>query len=124
MSVEDILTYPDERLKKLSEPVTNLDEALLAFIRDLEATRRAGPGAVGIAAPQVGLARRIVIVDVAKERGEGHAALPAPVRRCGTTLARTPDPIMRQSWHQFRQEYQGNRGNLFPRGSTHGGSFV
>ncbi len=64
MAVLDILTLPDERLRQMSEPVTVFDDALLAFIADLEETRQAGPAAVGIAAPQVGCFKRIVIVDV------------------------------------------------------------
>lgn len=68
MPVKEILTYPDERLKQLSEPLETLDNEILEFIRELEATRQAGPGAVGIAAPQLGLARRIVIVDVSSSR--------------------------------------------------------
>ena len=68
MAVLDILTIPDERLKKVSEPVEGFDEELKTFIEDLEETRQAGPGAVGIAAPQVGQFQRIVIVDVSNMR--------------------------------------------------------
>lgn len=64
MAVLDILTIPDERLRQVSEPVTDYDDSLRDFIADLEETRRAGPAAVGIAAPQVGRFQRIVIVDV------------------------------------------------------------
>jgi peptide deformylase len=42
---------------------------LQAFIDDLEETRRAGPAAVGIAAPQVGRFQRIVILDVSGKKG-------------------------------------------------------
>jgi len=64
MAVLDILKYPDEALKQMSEPVEAFDDELLAFLADLEETMRAGPGGVGIAAPQVGDFRRIAIVDV------------------------------------------------------------
>ena len=60
----DILLYPDNRLKQISEEVGSLDENIIEFIQQLENTRQAGPGAVGIAAPQVAVAKRIVIVDV------------------------------------------------------------
>jgi peptide deformylase len=63
MAVLDILTLPDERLKQESVPVTDFDDALRAFIADLEDTRLNGPSAVGIAAPQVGRFQRIVIID-------------------------------------------------------------
>lgn len=60
----DILTYPDQRLKQLSEEVETIDKELQDFIYQLEQTRQSGPGAVGIAAPQVDVFKRVVIVDV------------------------------------------------------------
>lgn len=64
MAVLEILTYPDPRLKQVAERVETFDLELRGFVTDLEETMRAGPGAVGIAAPQVGRSQRIVIVDV------------------------------------------------------------
>jgi peptide deformylase len=69
MAVLPILTLPDERLRRVCEPVTRFDDGLGAFIADLDETRRAGPAAVGIAAPQVGCFQRIVIVDVSGKKG-------------------------------------------------------
>ena len=78
----DILTYPDERLSRVSEEVTDFGDDFQQFIDDLEETRQAGPGAVGIAAPQVGKAIRAVIVDVSKARkpveNHGHLVLVNP----------------------------------------------
>lgn len=68
MAILEILTYPDERLKQIAEPVTVFDDALRAFLGDLEETMRAGPGGVGIAAPQVGRFQRIVLVDCSVTR--------------------------------------------------------
>jgi peptide deformylase len=65
--VLQILTYPDERLERISQPVEHFDDELRHFIVDLEATMRAGPGGVGIAAPQTGRLQRIVIVDVSSK---------------------------------------------------------
>jgi len=81
MAVLDILTLPDERLRRVSEPVQVFDDELQAFIDDLEETRRAGPAAVGIAAPQVGRPQRIVILDVSGKKGipnHGHLVLVNP----------------------------------------------
>jgi peptide deformylase len=81
MAILDILTLPDERLKQVSEPVTDFDQGLADFIADLEETRRAGPAAVGIAAPQVGCHQRIVIVDCSgrpKAKNHGHLVLINP----------------------------------------------
>jgi len=64
MAILEILTYPDPRLKQESAPVEHFDAEFRAFIADLEETMRSGPGAVGIAAPQVGRFQRVVIVDL------------------------------------------------------------
>ena len=68
MAILDILKLPDPRLKTISEPVERFDTELRAFIDDLEETRRNGPAAVGIAAPQVGRPQRIVIIDCSTTR--------------------------------------------------------
>lgn len=81
MAILDILTLPDERLKQVSEPVSDFDQGLADFIADLEETRRAGPAAVGIAAPQVGRHQRIVILDCSgrpKTKNHGHLVLINP----------------------------------------------
>ena len=64
MTVLDIITYPDARLKQVADEVKIFDAELPEFIQDLEDTMAAGPGGVGIAATQVGVMQRIVIVDV------------------------------------------------------------
>jgi len=79
--VLQILTYPDERLERISQPVEHFDDELRNFIVDLEATMRSGPGGVGIAAPQTGRLQRIVIVDVSskpKIRHHGRLVLINP----------------------------------------------
>jgi peptide deformylase len=64
VAILDILQYPDERLKQESALVEVFDAELQNFVADLEETMRAGPGGVGIAAPQVGRFQRIAIVDI------------------------------------------------------------
>ncbi len=81
MAVLEIIRLPDERLKQVSEPVEEFDDALRSFVADLEQTRLAGPAAVGIAAPQVGCFQRIVIVDVSSKKNapsHGHLVLVNP----------------------------------------------
>ena len=82
MAILEILKVPDPRLKQLSEPVERFDDELHAFIADLEETRLAGPGAVGIAAPQVGRFQRVIILDVSNTRkpvaNHGHLVLVNP----------------------------------------------
>ncbi|MCF7821631.1 MAG: peptide deformylase [Mariprofundaceae bacterium] len=58
-----ILTQPDHRLREISKAVTEFDPGLELLLVELEALMRAGPGGVGIAAPQIGELQRVVIVD-------------------------------------------------------------
>jgi peptide deformylase len=81
MAILEILKLPDPRLKQVSVPVEHFDAELRDFVADLEETRRAGPAAVGIAAPQVGRFQRILIVDVSgrpKTPNHGHLVLVNP----------------------------------------------
>jgi peptide deformylase len=64
----EIIKYPDERLKQVSAPVATFDDELQRFVVELEQTMHAGPGGVGIAAPQVGRFQRIAIVDISGMR--------------------------------------------------------
>ncbi|MBK9131409.1 MAG: peptide deformylase [Gammaproteobacteria bacterium] len=76
MAVRPVLTYPDEQLKRVADPVADFDDALRRAVTDLEETMRAGPAAVGIAAPQVGWGRRVVIIDAsAKPQWPNHGRL-------------------------------------------------
>ncbi len=58
-----MLTLPDPRLRVRSEPVTRFDQQTADMLAELERAMRAGPGGVGIAAPQIGWPMRAVIVD-------------------------------------------------------------
>lgn len=62
MSLE-IIKYPDPILKKVSEEVKDIDSGILAFIDGLVGAMKASPG-VGLAAPQVGVLKRIIAVDI------------------------------------------------------------
>jgi len=93
MAILDVLVYPDPRLKQISSPVTKFDSALQNFIRDLNDTMLAGPGCVGIAAPQVGHFERIVIVDLtSKPKNPNHGRLvlinPVIVESSGESIGR------------------------------------
>ena len=81
MAVLEIITYPDPRLKQIADDVEVFDDELQNFINDLDETMNAGPGGVGIAATQVGVLKRIVIIDVPerkKSTSHGHLVLINP----------------------------------------------
>ena len=66
MAVRDILIIPDKRLRLKSEPVKAVDKTLRALIDDMFATMYAAPG-IGLAAIQIGEARRVITMDLAKK---------------------------------------------------------
>jgi peptide deformylase len=68
MAVLPIRVFPDPALKEKSAPVEGVTVEVSSFIDDLVETMRNSPGGVGIAAPQVGMLRRIVVVDVSSHR--------------------------------------------------------
>jgi peptide deformylase len=61
--------FPDPRLKLVAAPVTAFDDELRALASDLLDTMRAAPG-IGITAPHVGIARRVVVLEL---EGPGSA---------------------------------------------------
>jgi peptide deformylase len=62
MTILPILIHPDPRLKKVAEPVEAFDDAVRRLAADMLATMYDAPG-VGLAAPQVGVLRRIFVMD-------------------------------------------------------------
>jgi peptide deformylase len=74
MATRPILILPDERLRAIAEPIAQIDDEIKQLAKDMLDTMYDAPG-IGLAAPQVGELRRIVVMDLAKE-GE------------------TPDPIV------------------------------
>jgi len=73
MSILKILLYPDPHLQKVSAEVVPLEAGVSTFIEDLVDTMRLSKG-VGIAAPQAGILKRIIIVDVTPAN-PGHGLL-------------------------------------------------
>jgi len=66
MALRKILLHPDPRLKKQCDPVTDIDDATRALMQDMLETMYAAPG-IGLAAPQIGVMKRILVMDIVKE---------------------------------------------------------
>lgn len=62
MAILDIVKYPEKSLSKPSDPVDKIDEEVLSLIEDMGETMFHDSG-VGLAAPQVGVNRRIIVYD-------------------------------------------------------------
>lgn len=65
MSILNILRYPDPRLHKIAKPVTVFDQQLKQLITDMAETMYDAPG-VGLAATQVDVHQRLVVIDVSE----------------------------------------------------------
>ncbi|MCF8469817.1 MAG: peptide deformylase [Parvibaculum sp.] len=69
MTIYDIITAPDPRLKEVSKPVERVDDALRALMDDMLETMYAAPG-IGLAAIQIGIPKQIIVMDLAREGDE------------------------------------------------------
>ncbi len=68
MALRQIVKFGDELLRKKSRPVTNFDERLWTLLDDMKETMQSQQGA-GLAAVQVGILRRAVVIDVRDKHG-------------------------------------------------------
>lgn len=68
MALREIVKYGDDILRKKCRPVTAFDEKLWTLLEDMKETLAEAQGA-GLAAPQVGMLRRICIIDVRDGKG-------------------------------------------------------
>lgn len=71
MAVKDIVIWPDPVLKKVAQPVSDFGPDLASLIRDLRDTMEMEPMA-GLAAPQIGISKRVFIIDIPPEHNEGN----------------------------------------------------
>ncbi len=67
MALLPILRYPDARLHKIAKPVTSFDERLKKLVADMAETMYEAPG-VGLAATQVDVHERVIVIDVSETR--------------------------------------------------------
>jgi peptide deformylase len=72
MAVRPILVIPDQRLRSVADPIVEVDEEIRTLAKDMLDTMYDAPG-IGLAAPQIGVMKRIVVIDVA---GEGETPDP------------------------------------------------
>jgi peptide deformylase len=66
MAVREIIKLPDKRLRLVSEPVKRIDAGIRKLVDDMFETMYAAPG-IGLAAIQVGVAKRVTTLDLSKK---------------------------------------------------------
>lgn len=77
MAILPIVEVPDPRLRQVSAPVAEVDESVRALIADMFDTMYDAPG-IGLAAIQVGVPKRIVVMDLQEQEGEDGKPIRAP----------------------------------------------
>jgi peptide deformylase len=80
MAVLPIITIPDPILRKISDPVERVDAAVVKLMDDMLETMYAAPG-VGLAAVQVGVPKRVLVIDAAED-----GAPPQPIAMANPEL--------------------------------------
>ncbi len=86
MAVLTLLHFPDERLRKVATPVEKVDDEIRTLIDDMIETMYAERG-IGLAAPQVNVSKRIVVIDVSENRDQ-------PIVLINPEIISTEDEIM------------------------------
>jgi len=71
MAPRDIIILPDKRLRLVSGPVAEIGDAIRQLVRDMFDTMYDAPG-IGLAAIQVGVASRVVVMDLSKREAEAE----------------------------------------------------
>jgi len=68
MAIRTILHYPDKRLREKAAPVAVINDEIKKLVEDMAETMYAAPG-VGLAATQIGVAKRVFVIDIAPQDG-------------------------------------------------------
>ncbi|MEW8535369.1 MAG: peptide deformylase [Candidatus Thiodiazotropha endolucinida] len=69
MAILDILHFPDPRLRNKAKPVAQVDDSIRRLIDDMLETMYQAPG-IGLAATQVNVANRVVVIDLSEEKNQ------------------------------------------------------
>jgi peptide deformylase len=81
MALLPILRFPDPRLKKVAQPVAEVDESIRKLAADMAETMYEAPG-IGLAATQVDVHKRVVVIDVSEEKNELRVFINPELSRC------------------------------------------
>ncbi|RDH89379.1 MAG: peptide deformylase [endosymbiont of Seepiophila jonesi] len=110
MAILDILHFPDPRLRNKAKPVPEVDDSVRRLVDDMLETMYEAPG-IGLAATQVNVAKRVVVIDISEERNEPLCLVnPEIVAREGEekmeegclSVPGIYEPVTRASWVRVR----------------------
>lgn len=69
MAILDILVYPDPRLRKIAEPVSQVDDSIRQLVADMTETMYDANG-IGLAATQVDVHKQVIVMDISESRDQ------------------------------------------------------
>jgi peptide deformylase len=108
MSAKEILVWPDPALLKVSERVEKIDESIYALVEDLKATMEYEGNSAGLAAPQIGVHKRVFVVDIPPEDNDGNGTN-------GPEAFINPEFILKEGkldWDESCMSIPGERGRV------------
>jgi len=108
MAILDILEYPDPRLRNQAKPVKQVDDTVRKLIDDMFETMYEAPG-IGLAASQVNVHRRIIVVDVSENRDEPHAFINPTLATFGETVEAEEGCLSVPGFYEPVTRYEGVR---------------
>lgn len=85
MAIREIRMFPDPVLREPAAPVLDVDDAVRKLVADMGETMRAAPG-IGLAAPQVGIQRRVLVYSLSEEEPIAAVINPEIVERSGEVV--------------------------------------
>ena len=74
MAIREIIKIPDKRLRQVSEPVKKVDASIRKLVDDMFETMYKAPG-IGLAAIQIGVPKRVLVMDLNPKKGEKEPRL-------------------------------------------------
>nr|WP_136250675.1 peptide deformylase [Ningiella ruwaisensis] len=87
MAVLQVLTFPDERLRTVAEAVEEVNDEIRQLVDDMFETMRDERG-IGLAATQVNVHKRVVVMDVSEEQDEPRVFInPEIIAKSGSTVS-------------------------------------
>lgn len=87
--VHEIVLWPDPRLREKAAPITTIDPGVRTLVADMLETLYATSNGIGLAAPQIGVSRRVVVIDMAARTPEARK----PMVFINPTLVRTEGKV-------------------------------
>lgn len=87
MAILEVLTFPDERLRTIAEPVSEVNDEIKQLVDDMFETMRDEKG-IGLAATQVNVHKRVVVMDVSEGQTDPKVFInPEIIEKRGSTIS-------------------------------------